>query len=390
MNKTAYGLALILALLFSTVAPLLVGLAVANPMAQQLPAITINSDGSVEPQTTYIRQDGNVYTLTDNIVQTYSIRIRCSNIVLDGQGYTIEGISPEYNYFGIGLDVYGVTNVTIKNIEVKGFSQSTFLGYTNNSTLLKITAGVELEYSSFNSISRSNLSGLSIGHSDHNTITECNFSEIGAARGHDNLFFKNNINNPYFIFNENEYDFWDNGSVGNYWSNYNGPDENCDGIGDTPYMLKSYYTSASLQDRFPLMYPWDPAKPIDRTPPHINVTLPQNMMYNDSSVPLAFSVCEPVSWMGYSLNGQNNVTVTGNTTMSGLVNGAYNLTVYATDIAGNTAASQTCTFTVSAPFPIVPAAAVFGLVIVAATVCLLFYKKRSTTKLKSPKNTILS
>jgi hypothetical protein len=388
MHKKAHVLTLILALLFSTVGPLLVGLADANPMAQ-LPTITLNSDGTVEPQTTYIKQDGSVYTLTDDIAQTYSIRILCSNIVFDGQGHCIEGISALYGYSGIGLSVESVTNVTIKNVEVKGFSTPVDLSleYTNNSTILNIKAGeVRLRNSDFNSISRINTSGLSIyDDSDHNTITECNFSAFYEGSSY-NIFFKNNIffQAPHFLLGKCQ-NFWDNGSVGNYWNNYNGADVNCDGLGDTPHIIKPYYNNASAQDRFPLMYSWDPAKPIDRTTPRIGIVLPQNMIYNDSSVALAFSVCEPVSWMGYSLNGQDNVTVTGNTTMSGLGNGAYNLTLYATDLAGNTAASETSNFTVSAPFPIVPVVAVFGLAIATSTVCLLFYKKRSTAKLKVQK-----
>ena len=396
MNKKTYGLTLILALLLSTVGPLLVGLVAANPLAF-LPAITIKSDGSVEPQTSFIRQDGNVYTLTGDLVQTYTIRIQCSNIVFDGGGHTIDGMSPKgYGYSVKGLSVEDVRNVTIKNLEVRGFTdRDVSLQSTTNSTVLNIKAGIlQLEDSDFNTISRINLNRtdpfvplLELHHSDSNTFTECSLADIYLIYSYGNNFFKNNIFVQYLsnvlVVAPN---FWDDGSVGNYWSNYNGTDVNCDGLGDIPYTIKWGYSNDSSQDRFPLMYPWDPTKPIDRTPPSIDVSSPQNKVYNDSSVALAFLVCEPVSWMGYSLNGQDNITVTGNTTLSGLGNGAYNLTVYATDLAGNTGASETCSFTVSAPFPIAPVAAIFGLAIGAATVCLLFNKRRSTAKLKSIKN----
>jgi hypothetical protein len=48
-------------------------------------------------------------------------------------------------------------------------------------------------------------------------------------------------------------DIWDDGYPlgGNYWSNYNGTDEDADGIGDTPYVI-----DASNQDNYPLMHPW--------------------------------------------------------------------------------------------------------------------------------------
>ncbi len=45
---------------------------------------------------------------------------------------------------------------------------------------------------------------------------------------------------------------WDDGSAGNYWSDYNGTDADMDGIGDTPYNITSM---AVVQDRYPLMNP---------------------------------------------------------------------------------------------------------------------------------------
>ncbi|MBN1799887.1 MAG: hypothetical protein JW891_00175 [Candidatus Lokiarchaeota archaeon] len=53
----------------------------------------------------------------------------------------------------------------------------------------------------------------------------------------DNLIFNN-----YFSENkENTFDIygnqWDNGSIGNYWDDYEGVDENNDWIGDTPYII---------------------------------------------------------------------------------------------------------------------------------------------------------
>jgi hypothetical protein len=52
--------------------------------------------------------------------------------------------------------------------------------------------------------------------------------------------------------------------------------------------------------------------------------------------------------MGCSLDGQNNVTLIEATlNLTELVNGSHTLTVYATDTTGNTATSETISFTIA-------------------------------------------
>jgi hypothetical protein len=88
----------------------------------------------------------------------------------------------------------------------------------------------------------------------------------------------------------------------------------------------------------------------DATPPQITVFSPKKMTYlkNATGVffDLTFSINEPVSWIGYALDRQANVTITGNTTMSGLSEGTHSLVVYAKDIFGNTGASEIVDFVV--------------------------------------------
>ena len=86
---------------------------------------------------------------------------------------------------------------------------------------------------------------------------------------------------------------------------------------------------------------------IDTTPPSVSVFPIRNEMYAESEVlevNLNFIVNESASKISYVLDGQDNVTLAGNTTLTGLSEGEHSLTVYATDEAGNTGASETITF----------------------------------------------
>ena len=73
---------------------------------------------------------------------------------------------------------------------------------------------------------------------------------------------------------------------------------------------------------------------------------PQNTTYNTNFIQLNYLVNEPTAWVGYSLDGADNITLHGNTTLY-LTDGEYCLTVYANDTAGNINSSTVC-FTVYA------------------------------------------
>jgi hypothetical protein len=99
-----------------------------------------------------------------------------------------------------------------------------------------------------------------------------------------------------------------------------------------------------------------------------------------SDIPLNISINVPTSKITYSLDYQENVTIAGNTTLTGLSNGFHNVTVYAWDATGNVGASETVMFTIAKtePFPTVPvAAASAAIVAVAGVGLLIFFKKRN-------------
>jgi hypothetical protein len=105
---------------------------------------------------------------------------------------------------------------------------------------------------------------------------------------------------------------------------------------------------------------------VDDTAPAVSVMAPENITYDAAEIQLNFTVNEQVSWMGYSLDSQPKVQIAGNTTLTGLSNGAHNLTVYAKDIAGNNGVSEIVYFRVEIPFSTIPLA-----VVSAATVALV-------------------
>jgi hypothetical protein len=75
------------------------------------------------------------------------------------------------------------------------------------------------------------------------------------------------------------------------------------------------------------------------------------MSYPIGNLSLTFTASEPTSWIGYSLDGQENITVAGNTVLVRLFVGSHYLTVYANDTAENTGASETIYFRMETPFP---------------------------------------
>ena len=202
-----------------------------------------------------------------------------------------------------------------------------------------------------------------------------------------NTFYHNNfINNiqQTQILNLDHTDYWDNGEEGNFWSNYTGSDANKNGLGDSPYVIFGerhtqdypYIYAESYEDHYPLMTPFNcsgatidlpgwaatqfprPFISLDITPSTISILSLENVSYPLGNLSLTFTASEPTSWIGYSLDGQENVTVAGNTVLVGLFVGSHYLTFYANDTAGITGASETIYFHIEASFPTALVAAI--------------------------------
>jgi N-acetylneuraminic acid mutarotase len=120
---------------------------------------------------------------------------------------------------------------------------------------------------------------------------------------------------------------------------------------------------------------------LEHTPPEISVLSPANQTYNESSVPLVFTVNKQISCMGYCLDGAQNVTITGNVTIANVTNGLHSITVYANDTFGNMGVSETMHFSVEVPevpepFPTLLLVAASGASIALVGMGLVVYFKK--------------
>ena len=435
MKKT-FGLTLIL------VCIVIIGAYCNLPVkAQSRFDITINSDGSVSPSYAPIQQTSNTYLLTSGI--SGSITVEASNIVLDGNGYSIAGwlalasFNPTIN-LPSSANVSSVSNVVIEGLMVTGSGHvnlglfgSYVCTYYMDFSIITIDASsitlfnntVKDTQRPYDSVAISLMGGGSNVVRGNNIID--NTGGVSFANSNNNLVFGNNIignagptamcgsygisffgssNNNIiyannFIDNKNSawsndyyaltcHNTWDNGTEGNFWSDYNGTDANKAVIGDTPYTVNNQNV-----DRYPLMHPISNAVAteylMETRSPDIEVLSPTNQTYNQTSVPIVFLIDKPVNLISYILDGQQNVIVNGNFTIANMTNGFHNVTVYANDTFGNIGASQPLNFSV-AVFPMakqesflaVTVGVVFGAITVLVVVGLLtYFRKRKSQAL---------
>jgi parallel beta-helix repeat protein len=166
-------------------------------------------------------------TSEDNNISDNNIinNLRINGVFLDGASYnTVSGnLIENNNYHGIRVE-YASHNMILNNVVVNNRGYGISLYDVQDTTVVG------------NTVRQSFYDGLMLGGYCVNNI----------------MYHNNFIDNP-----GNAYDatgnLWDDGSSGNYWSDYTGSDNDGDGIGDTPYAIPGNMS----QDRFPLMEPFE-------------------------------------------------------------------------------------------------------------------------------------
>jgi len=267
-NKILKVAALIL-LSLALLAPLMF----VQPAQSQTPlqTVVIRADGTIDPASTPIQQVGDKYVVTGDIYGL--ITIEKSNVLLDGAGYTLQGTyngtgpggwmigqgppkpSDNTSTWTIGVDFSAATkpqNVTVENLNIKGFYVGMYVWVSNNTaegnSVTGNIIGVLLSGDSNNIIKNyiaGNDEGLFLGVNGPGTVP-LNITLSGNSFVDNEVQFSGCTCAQYNL--TEAIHTWDNGSRGNFWSDYNGTDSNGDGIGDTPYVI-----DPKNQDRFPLM-----------------------------------------------------------------------------------------------------------------------------------------
>jgi len=118
----------------------------------------------------------------------------------------------------------------------------------------------------------------------------------------------------------------------------------------------------------------------DGIPPKISLLSAENKTYPTTNITLTYSINDQVVKALYSLDGQESVRLSGNTTLTDLSEGSHNITVHAYDRVGNEV-SESVYFTVSVPKPF-PTTLLIGSAIAVAVAAvvglglLVYFKKR--------------
>jgi hypothetical protein len=110
--------------------------------------------------------------------------------------------------------------------------------------------------------------------------------------------------------------------------------------------------------------------------PKISITSIMNKTYSSSIIPLDFTVNEPIVKVTYSLDGKENETINGNTTLPELSNGLHSISVYVWDVAGDVWSSETVYFNVEA-FPTVIAAVALCTSVAVTCLGILMYLRKN-------------
>lgn len=176
----------------------------------------------------------------------------------------IIGNTVTQNYYGIFLRASNSNTIARNNVTKNGVPHSCagiaiMTGGSNNivegNTIQDNIAYIGLE---LNGVYNTRVTGNTIARNPwYGIAVSAGVGDLTTPINNNNSLYLNNfINNTVQYYIDMSTNQWDNGTRGNYWSDYKGVDLNLDGIGDTSYTLDTYNT-----DRYPLMTDPQPQPP---------------------------------------------------------------------------------------------------------------------------------
>jgi len=194
--------------------------------------IYIRADGSVEG-TNKIQRDGDVYTLTGDI--SGGITVQRNFTVIDGAGYTLHG-----NGEGFGVSIK--MGVTVQYLQIINFAHGINAVYDNTilgNYIADCDAGIWI------------IGGVNNTIKNNTLVNNGNPISIAYSSGGGDVITENSmINGTTIIVWLSPQPTVDR----NYWSDYNGTDDDGDGIGDTPHIRIAGNETVYI-DYHPLMEP---------------------------------------------------------------------------------------------------------------------------------------
>jgi len=246
--------------------------------AQNQDDIIINANGNVTSTTSALQQTNNTYTLTTD---TFGITVlNASNIVLDGAGHKVSGLSLQgttnvtiKNFivtYSLDYSIYGVVGISLVDASNSLVRDNTVTGFATIYAMNGVThAGILIIGGSANTITQNklaaNLDGLLLVNTYANLITENTITStttehvlsagIDIVGGLSNNIYHNNFidcNYLVQIINDSP-NVWDDGSSGNYWSDYRTKYPDAHEIDNTGIGNKQYIIDANNTDNYPLM-----------------------------------------------------------------------------------------------------------------------------------------
>jgi hypothetical protein len=252
-KKKSFALIFTIVVIGSIIAGSFLVESVITPSVQNLSRYTINQDGTVTPSTDLISRDGNTYTLTRD-VNLPQIEINCSNIVFNGDGHSI------YISSGVkdsGIRVFSAVNTTIKNLNVNMPYTAILMYNCEQCKIVNVNASSEIQVNqgNNNTITQCTAPLVIGGHVTSNVVVNNNIVGKIGVLADGNVFYHNNIlldDNDSFVMSCSDptLNSWDNGTVGNYWSDYltrypNATEIGQTGVGNTAYVISQYLVNNS-------------------------------------------------------------------------------------------------------------------------------------------------